>query len=207
MLPNPFGTRIISANAAKSIWNTYNTRKCSQIHLEHVFRPDGTSRPLPDQLDSQPVRQSASPSFDQPASERPNQLFSEPAIQLSASALDKHIGRAGPRPQGAAPRARERFETCFLCRFWCSSKDANMSTSRCRAYQDITWKPIPSHCKAGCNKRCNEAAMQPAIYLPTSYLGSTLVSSNKIRLGMKWMVVTKEMVDARGLMLLDAQSL
>ena len=76
-------------------------------------RPDSTSRPLPDQLDSQPVRQSASPSFDQPASERPNQLFSEPAIQLSASALDKHIGRAGPRPQGAAPRAQTaRREHC-----------------------------------------------------------------------------------------------
>ena len=28
MLPNPFGTRIISANAPKSIWNTYSKRKC-----------------------------------------------------------------------------------------------------------------------------------------------------------------------------------
>ena len=27
---HPFGTRIISANAQKSIWNTYNTRKCTE---------------------------------------------------------------------------------------------------------------------------------------------------------------------------------
>ena len=87
-----------------------------------------------------------------------------------------HFADSVPVSRSARPRARERFETCFLCRFWCSSEDANMSTSSCRAYQDITWEPIPSQFEAGCNKRCNEAAMQPAIYLPTSYLGSTLVS-------------------------------
>ena len=52
-----------------------------QIAALRHHKHDSTSRPLPDQLDSQPPRQSASPSFDQPASEWPNQLFSEPAIQ------------------------------------------------------------------------------------------------------------------------------
>ena len=66
---------------------------------------------------------------------------------LPVSQSAKQHGRAGPRPQGAAPRAREHFE----CSFWffflltirqSASQPASMALSAREHFESSFWFPV-----------------------------------------------------------------